>query len=494
MTIKELEARTGLTRANIRYYEQEGLLAPSRLPNGYRDYSEEDALTLERVKLLRQLHLEIDTIRLVQQGKLTLEQALFAQGNRLEGDRAAIDRAAEVCRELERAGTTYAALDPKPWLVRLETGARPPVFSPPPKEYIPAPKPLPRAFHPWMRYFARGVDITLYQTAAYLVVLLGFRQEISLPGVVQWLLSLVLLFFTFLVEPLWLHFWGWTPGKWLFGLKLRDKNGEKLTLSQAWHRGWRVAWEGYGWNIPIWSIYRLWKGRACCMDNRDCPWDEDEGYLYTKDERRFSGWGYVAVQAVCFVALIWATLQLRLPPNRGALTAEEYCENFNYYLEYLNVTDRRVDESGCWVEQEPRQGTVQIYTFARTDYADLKLELEDGQVTSVTLTETLNKDPYADAGVHVGGGSVPLTIWVSNAYCMVASAAMAGEDLDLVELRSFWNGQYGDFKTDVQGLHIDQTITSSGYEADLNYYDPIEGENQEYSRTVTISLTGSDGT
>ncbi len=487
MTIKELEVRTELARANIRYYEQEGLLTPSRLPNGYRDYSEEDAVTLERVKLLRQLNLEIDTIRLVQRGEMTLEQALFAQLNRLEGDRAALDRAAEVCRELERSGTTYAALDPKPWLTRLESGVRPPAFTPPPKRHIPAPAPLPRAFHPWMRLFARGVDMTIYQTAAYLVVLLGFRQGLALPAVVNWLLSLVLLAFTFLVEPLWLHFWGWTPGKWLFGLKLRDKNGDKLTLSQAWHRGWRVAWEGYGWNIPIWNIYRLWKGRAWCMDNRDCPWDEDEGYLYTKDRRRFSGWGYVAVQVVSLVALVLAILQLRLPPNRGALTAEEYCENFNYYLEYLDVTDWRVDGSGRWVEPESEQGMVQFYSFARTDYADLDLELEDGQVASVTLTETLNKDPYADAGAHVEG-DVPLTIWLSNVYCMVASAAMAGEELDLVELASFGGDQYGSFETDVQGLHIDQTITSSGYEVDRYQYEPIEGENQEYSRTVIISF------
>ena len=42
MTIKEMEALTGLTRANIRFYEQHGLLSPERHQNGYRDYTEED--------------------------------------------------------------------------------------------------------------------------------------------------------------------------------------------------------------------------------------------------------------------------------------------------------------------------------------------------------------------------------------------------------------------------------------------------------------------
>ena len=49
MTIKEMEARTGLTRANIRFYEAEGLITPERRPNGYRDYSEEDLAVLEPV-------------------------------------------------------------------------------------------------------------------------------------------------------------------------------------------------------------------------------------------------------------------------------------------------------------------------------------------------------------------------------------------------------------------------------------------------------------
>ena len=52
MNIKEIEERSGLTRANIRYYEQEGLLAPARRENKYRDYSEEDLETLLRIALV----------------------------------------------------------------------------------------------------------------------------------------------------------------------------------------------------------------------------------------------------------------------------------------------------------------------------------------------------------------------------------------------------------------------------------------------------------
>ena len=39
MTIKDVEERTGLSRSNIRFYEKEKLIEPSRNEsNGYRDY------------------------------------------------------------------------------------------------------------------------------------------------------------------------------------------------------------------------------------------------------------------------------------------------------------------------------------------------------------------------------------------------------------------------------------------------------------------------
>ena len=52
MTIKELEQRTGLPRTAIRFYEQQGLIRPERRENNYRNYTQEDLSTLEKIKLL----------------------------------------------------------------------------------------------------------------------------------------------------------------------------------------------------------------------------------------------------------------------------------------------------------------------------------------------------------------------------------------------------------------------------------------------------------
>ncbi len=79
MTIKELERRTGLPRTSIRFYEQEGLLTPERRENNYRDYSEDNVRTLEKIKLLRRLSLDLEAIRRLQAGELSLSRALAGQ-------------------------------------------------------------------------------------------------------------------------------------------------------------------------------------------------------------------------------------------------------------------------------------------------------------------------------------------------------------------------------------------------------------------------------
>ena len=64
MKINEVEAAVGVTKKNIRFYEEEGLISPRREPgNGYRSYSEADVERLRRIKLLRKLDVPLAEIR-----------------------------------------------------------------------------------------------------------------------------------------------------------------------------------------------------------------------------------------------------------------------------------------------------------------------------------------------------------------------------------------------------------------------------------------------
>ena len=63
MKIQEFSQLTSLSTKTIRYYESIGILpSPSRTPNGYRDYSEQDLERARFVAGVRSLDLSLDEI------------------------------------------------------------------------------------------------------------------------------------------------------------------------------------------------------------------------------------------------------------------------------------------------------------------------------------------------------------------------------------------------------------------------------------------------
>jgi DNA-binding transcriptional MerR regulator len=62
MRIGELARRTGVSRRSLRYYEEQGLLTPTRLPNGYRDYGERAVATVRRIQILLSAGLGTSTV------------------------------------------------------------------------------------------------------------------------------------------------------------------------------------------------------------------------------------------------------------------------------------------------------------------------------------------------------------------------------------------------------------------------------------------------
>ena len=72
MKIKEVETLTGITRKNIRFYEEQRLLSPRRnTQNGYREYGEQDIRVLRQIKLLRKLGVPIEEIHRMLLGRFT---------------------------------------------------------------------------------------------------------------------------------------------------------------------------------------------------------------------------------------------------------------------------------------------------------------------------------------------------------------------------------------------------------------------------------------
>jgi len=63
MQIGKLSRRCGVSVRMLRYYEKQGLLHPVRKASGYRDFSEADVGTIQRIVMLNAAGLTLKTIR-----------------------------------------------------------------------------------------------------------------------------------------------------------------------------------------------------------------------------------------------------------------------------------------------------------------------------------------------------------------------------------------------------------------------------------------------
>ena len=128
MKINQVEELVDITKKNIRFYEDQGLLNPKRNPeNGYREYSLEDTEELFKIKLLRKLSIPIEDIKKVQRGELTLSDCFTKQTSRIETDIKSMETALEFCKSMSDQTEDYENLNASKYLEeirKLEEGGK----------------------------------------------------------------------------------------------------------------------------------------------------------------------------------------------------------------------------------------------------------------------------------------------------------------------------------------------------------------------------------
>ena len=121
MKINEVEALVNITKKNIRFYEEQGLLNPKRnSENGYRDYSEEDVKILRQIKLLRKLGVSIEEIRQMLKGTHTLGDGMRRHLITLERDKQNLEHSIAFCKELQSEDIFVSNLNADELLNRME--------------------------------------------------------------------------------------------------------------------------------------------------------------------------------------------------------------------------------------------------------------------------------------------------------------------------------------------------------------------------------------
>lgn len=111
MKINEVEAQVGITKKNIRFYEEQGLLSPRRnSENGYRDYGEAEVAVLRQIKLMRKLGVPLEEIRRMQAGG-TVADGMRRHLVTLEREQKSLEQSIQLCQSLKDREERLDSLD-----------------------------------------------------------------------------------------------------------------------------------------------------------------------------------------------------------------------------------------------------------------------------------------------------------------------------------------------------------------------------------------------
>lgn len=397
MTIKEIETLSGLPRANIRYYEAEGLITPRRAENGYRDYSQADADTLLRIKLLRALGLTIEQLKTLACGEAALDAVLAERLQAMQQEQHALGRAEQVAEQLRQAKVDYQTLDAERYLAELENGMPAALQQDvQPKQHV-----------PWRRFFARMIDLLLY-TEIWMIVLT--EAGLSTSDISTRLLNSFLTLLTMLLlEPLLLCRTGTTFGKRLLGLSLRDPSGMRLRYMDALERTARLLWYGLGVNIPIFCYVRLYKSYKTDAAGETLNWEyESEQTAQPLSWNR----GLAAALAAVLVAAcgILGSLAAIGPRYRGDLTVAQFAENYNRIgKQFGSRQNGQIDAEGNWTRGSGASLRIlmNVSGFAFETGADgiiqsVSIEADGGISDGIRPTGLMQLTLYAFAGAKHG--------------------------------------------------------------------------------------------
>ncbi len=490
MTIKEIESRSGMVRANIRFYEAEGLLHPQREANGYRNYSQDDLETLLRIKLLRTLGLSIEEIRALGRGEAALPDALDERLAQLEREQAAAERSRQVCRTMRADGVQWENLDARPYLDAYAAGPYAPAPTRAVREDV-----TPRVRSPWRRFFARGLDLTLCQLLCSALFCLmgnsGLTQDTW--GTATALLALPLLL---LLEPLFLSLLGATPGKLILGLEVTDGEDGRLSYPAALRRTWGALLYGCGLTVPLVDLYRLWKSFRSCGEGETLPWEENSE-LTLRDEKPWrsvaAGLAWAA-QVGLFVLTISAA---GMPPHRGTVTVAEFCDNYNRLSAYYGVdityqgeggaNYQGLDSDGSW-SALAGDGTVYIYMSELCAPPELQFSESEGAMTGLCLSAALEGgdemlfEPYGNE----------MQLAVLSFVAAQNGGPVRGEQVQSL-LEQIEGYDFQSFEAQANGVTVTCQVDYSGYAlwhtGDAAVLSPREGEETHFSFRFSMTQT-----
>ena len=483
MTIKQVESLSGMTRANIRFYENEGLLCPRRRVNGYRDYTENDVNTLRKIGLLRLLGISVGDIRALQDGTAQLRDVVTRRIAKIQKERSDLEDALDICRAIRADGPTYAELDPDDYFIRSLRAKlqKPEIYNL--KADIPAVS-LPC---PWRRWLARILDMALYEILWAAVLGFLFRTPPLSRSAMGALLDIgAVLLITLLAEPLFLTLTGTTPGKAILGLRYAVQ-GRKPSYLDALCRTGLVLCYGLGFNIPIYALVCQYRSYKTVKSGGVLPWEEEGSYTLQKP-RPWRAAAYAGCCALAVLLLFGVDRLSELPPHRGDLTVAQFADNMNDRMRYWGIDfSRRLNEQGAW--EDLVIGTADApgsyapgKIYAESFFPPFTYDVRGGVLTGLQLSVHSSEFLVTQAHLLTGSAAAVSFIGARPEY-----GVFSGEIADVIDALA--QSPFDSLSLTCAGVHLTYTVDAQGYVAagEALFADP-ETDTHRFDATFSLEI------
>ncbi len=123
----------------------------------------------------------------------------------------------------------------------------------------------------WALFFARYTDRQFFRFILAFLINLFTHSKIHFLNPIDFVITLFIWLF---VEAALLASWGTTPGKWLFGIKVRDQKGNLLLFNKALQRSFLVWLKGMALGLPIIKLITNVIAYGKLMKLGKTTWDE----------------------------------------------------------------------------------------------------------------------------------------------------------------------------------------------------------------------------
>ena len=330
-----------------------------------------------------------------------------------------------------------------------------------------------QAFNPWRRYFARTLDLVIYNLLWTAFIAFVFNVNVAIRSnfgnIVDSYIAFVIMLF---LEPLLLHFFGSTLGKSIFGFRVERSDGSRLSYREGLERTWGVISSGMGYNIPIYNLIRAWKSYTLCTEYETQPWDEQISYTI-KDTKWYRGVIYIIAYAVSLAVLAVIISAQLLPPNKGDLTIEEFVENYNYYVKHfdINFGDEYLDENGKWSKKKSDDIAINLGYNKNPQYQFIT---ENGYVTGFSFAVEVKDYEYL-IGSYDKHMQLATFAYVGAQNEIKLFSKVPNRIVNQIERNSF-----EDFNFEEVGITINCDIDYSGYNKAHLYLIPDNVAKENY--------------